>query len=328
MAQPSAIEKLPAVELQSGCALAIWPADPAYDFEIQRAPDSGGSPDEGSAETVARIPGTQETFVDERPATGATSWYRIRHVRDGETASSWTPWVALTPQLFARAWRPAPVLPSVHERPTDDGATGTLTLEPTDPQHRLLMVEAKSRSGNGTEDANWTELTLAGGVYTRTVDLALKHPSAIRYRLTHYNDLGEQVTRERAVSFPLAAKPAKPVLTLSLDNAGVVDAHLEGDPDTAGFRVKALTSGYPTEAQVDAMDLQSGQSVDVAGIIDLADKETAYVTAKAYPAAGSGSDMAKGTVTYVDPTGSPHAAPEDPELSDTTVVVSNVEMIA
>jgi len=67
--------------------------------------------------------------------------------------------------------------------------------------------------------------------------------------------------------------------------------------------------------------------VDVAGIIDLADEETAYVAAKAYPASGAGSDLAKGTVTYVDPSSSPHDPPSAPTLVTLAVTGSEVDVL-
>lgn len=76
-----------------GIVLALYPSDPSLSIEIQRAPDSGGSP--GTAETIAIVtPGTR-TYTDLR--SGGTWHYRSRHVRSGANASAWTAWVAATP---------------------------------------------------------------------------------------------------------------------------------------------------------------------------------------------------------------------------------------
>jgi len=325
MALPANVIVQPSIPTTFGCALALYPADTGYAFEIQRAPDSGGSPDTGNAEIVGAVPGDTDVFVDERPGDGATYHYRIRHVRSGEDASPWTGWLALEPTELRFAYRPAPLLPGVTENPTDDGATGTLTLEISDPQNRLVSVEAKSRSGNGTEEANWQTLSDAGGgVYTDTVDLAEKHPSTIRYRIVSYDEHGGQVVKERVVPFPLASKPAKPQVTLTIDASGNVDAHVEGDPDTANVRGAASKSAYPNAATVDAEDPVAGQSVDLQDLINLNNGETAYVSVRAYDSGGNGSELAKARISatsdeFNDP-------PSDPVLSSPSVFVGNVRV--
>jgi hypothetical protein len=77
-----------------GIVLALYPSDLRAHIQIQRAPDSGGSPDTGSAEIIGVAAPGQRTFTDLR---GSGTWhYRIRSIRPGATSSAWTDWVAAT----------------------------------------------------------------------------------------------------------------------------------------------------------------------------------------------------------------------------------------
>jgi|GEM_PF-6828385 len=326
MAQPSGIERRPLVPLIRGCALGLFPSDATYSIEIERAPDSGGSPDTGNSESVATVSGAEPVFVDIEPGSDSVYWYRIRHVRDGYTASAWTDWIQLSVQMFVSAYRPAPVLPTVDERPTDDGATGTLTLIVSDPQSRLVKVEAKNRSGNGAEEGTWDELTEVAGEYTKTVDLALKHPSTIRYKITSYNEHGQQVSRERVVPFPLASKPAKPTVTLAMAANGDVTAHVEGDSDTAKVRAKADKSAYPNATAVDAETPINGNSVDTGTLVNLDSGDTAYVTVRAYTSGEVGSDLAKAKLTAVE--SELNDPPSDPSAVELEVESERMDLIS
>lgn len=83
-----------------GIVLALYPSDVRNHIEIQRAPDSGGSPDTGNAETIGLAAPGQRTYTDLR---GAGTWhYRIRHVRPGATASDWIGWAAATAKPIPR----------------------------------------------------------------------------------------------------------------------------------------------------------------------------------------------------------------------------------
>lgn len=325
MAIPTDIVKRDGVQTLAGTVIALFPSDTDYDIEIQRAPDSAGSPDVGNAESIAITPGEQQTYIDELPTDGDPRHYRIRHVRTGETASDWTPWVAITPKTFISAYRQAPVVPSVDERPSDDGATGTLDLVITDPQNRLVSVEGKSRSGNGTEEAAWQTLSLAGGSYSDTVDLALKHPSTIRYKIESYDELGNLVSYEKVVPFPLASKPAKPIVTLSIDSSGNVVAHVEGDPDTVNIRAAGSNSAYPNEATVDGEAPIAGNSIDTGTLVTLATGETGYVSVKAYDSTPTGSDVTQALITAGDQDIT--AAPDPPSLVVLTATIEKLTVI-
>lgn len=89
-----------------GIVLALYPSDPGAAIEVNRAPDSGGSPDTGNAETIAVVPPGTETYTDY--VAGGTWHYRIRSLRAGATASSWTGWVAATPVPLPATLPPIP----------------------------------------------------------------------------------------------------------------------------------------------------------------------------------------------------------------------------
>ena len=281
----------------TGCALALWAADPTYRIEIQRAPDSGGSP--GSPATIDIVDGTTQVYMDELPEGDDQYHYRIRHTKPGYNDSGWTPYVAITPVEFIRATRPAYVAPSMDEQPSDDGATGTLDLILTDPQNRVVTIKGKSRSGNGSEEGSWQTLSLASGSYTDTVDLAQKHPSTVRYQVNSYDDRGVTVTRERTVPFPLASKPAKPLVTLALALNGDVTAHVEGDSDTVNIRAAGATDAYPSAGTVDAEDPDAGNSIDTGVLVNIDQNETAYISVRAYDSTPTGSDLAKAKLTGI-----------------------------
>jgi len=214
-------------------------------------------------------------------------------------------------------------LPSVDEQPTDDGATGTLTIVVTDPQHRLTKVEFKNKSGSAAEEGSWTED--ASPPYSYTVDLDVKHPSHIRYKITFYDDFGNETAKERTVPFGLAVKPAKPVVTLNMDDSGNVTAHIEGDQDTNKVRAKGSTSAYPNEAAVDAETPISGSSVDTGTLVTLAQGETAYVSVRAYTAGEVGSVLAKAQLTAVPP--EVGGTPSAPTLVVLTATVETTRMV-
>lgn len=77
-----------------GIVLALYPSDVRNHIEIQRAPDSSGSPDTANAETIGIAAPGQRTFTDLR--SSGTWHYRIRHVRPGATPSDWIGWAAAT----------------------------------------------------------------------------------------------------------------------------------------------------------------------------------------------------------------------------------------
>jgi hypothetical protein len=116
-----------------GVALALFAADPAYDFEVQRAPDSAGAPNVGAAATLPQnAKGTDRIYIDPLPLDGTLRWYRARHIGNGDTPSSYTDWISATPVAIpTKITPPAPpttvISRSPGNRTTVDGIIGNLT---------------------------------------------------------------------------------------------------------------------------------------------------------------------------------------------------------
>lgn len=73
--------RLPSV--QYGVQMLIVPGDHNALVEIERAPDSGGSPGTYVALTAVRVPKSGMFFTDVLPNDNATRWYRARHATSG-----------------------------------------------------------------------------------------------------------------------------------------------------------------------------------------------------------------------------------------------------
>ncbi|HYC32666.1 MAG TPA: hypothetical protein VEB59_10300, partial [Gemmatimonadales bacterium] len=88
-----------------------------FGWQLERAPDVSGAPDEGALEVVAgdvegSPSGAAVVIVDPQPVTGTTWWYRLRHVLAGWTESDPTCWRSGVAQLGTPP-QPVPTLPVV-----------------------------------------------------------------------------------------------------------------------------------------------------------------------------------------------------------------------
>lgn len=101
-----------------GVALALYPGDPDFAYEIERAPDNAGSPDTGNSVFYEEEAGAQR-WVGVFKNDGQPYHYRVRHIRDGWIAGPWTDWIKL---LSVRLPDDIPIKP-----PGD----GTLTVAPS-----------------------------------------------------------------------------------------------------------------------------------------------------------------------------------------------------
>lgn len=123
-----------------GVAITLIPDDTSLKFEVQRAPDSSGSPGTwGTVAVVGPFPRSGGTYQDPRPYTGAVWWYRARHVGIGVDAGAWSSPVSSAPYSIRKeitdGWRGrgSPVYP-IHRgevltdgkfTPRADNAAGT-----------------------------------------------------------------------------------------------------------------------------------------------------------------------------------------------------------
>lgn len=173
----------------SAITVQVFPSEPNYDLQIERAPDDGtgavdtqppyqkpGAPVTGSAVQIL-IP-RSGTYDDPLPADYTIHWYRARHVSlaaDGVTvlnASGWTGWFAAiarplqtvqvggTQTPFVNGGAPSTVVVPVR-LPTFSTTYGTvgplaiLTLLPDDPQGRIERIEFQTQEGTNPPSA-WT----------------------------------------------------------------------------------------------------------------------------------------------------------------------------
>src|SRR5437016_9529170 len=81
---------------RTGIVLTVVPGNPIFDIEIQRAPDSAGSPNVGSAISITQIPApipeSGAVYVNYLPITGAIYYYRARSRASGYSDGDWTAW--------------------------------------------------------------------------------------------------------------------------------------------------------------------------------------------------------------------------------------------
>jgi len=88
---------------KTGSLILVVPGDPAQGFELDRAPDSGGSP--GTYATIAggnvdgiHAPASGLKFFDPLPA-GPKVWYRYRHKGGGLLSGAYSSAIQVTPSL-------------------------------------------------------------------------------------------------------------------------------------------------------------------------------------------------------------------------------------
>lgn len=129
-----------------GIALALYPTDASLPMQIERAPDSSGSPDTVNAVTLALAPAGSRTFVDLAPS-GPLWHYRSRHVSPaGFGSTNWTRWHS------ARAKRLPSVLPNVPDIAALDKWTTDIVFSPdsTDGAAAAEWTAGSLVVGNGT----------------------------------------------------------------------------------------------------------------------------------------------------------------------------------
>jgi hypothetical protein len=148
---------IPVVEelrpLPLGIILALYPSNPTQAIEIERAPDSGGSPDTGSAVTVGVAEPGDRIFWDIVGGAGPYH-YRTRHIRPNATPSAYTHWVAARPVVVGKIPNvPKLRAPSVQadwSRVTSTTATLTLTIY--DPDRVVAAARLNKREGSEAAD--------------------------------------------------------------------------------------------------------------------------------------------------------------------------------
>lgn len=140
MALPSAVARQQGEIAQYGIRFTITPLVDAVDWqlcdvEIQRAPDSAGSPDTGNAEVVQRIGPIQRSgtpYTDYLPNDGVRRHYRWRHVRVGYQAGAWSSWLRTPLSTGTYGAKPVP-LPIIIPKPDVAQLVGALVFSAASP---------------------------------------------------------------------------------------------------------------------------------------------------------------------------------------------------
>lgn len=278
--------------------VGIIPSDPAFGWELQRTGDDGGDPDEGDWTTIEEGDGTRRSHADELPSDGAVRWYRWRHVRSGWTEGAWSASVAGVPTLVPAGKTlpatPPDVVPTFAWRVDEPSTnTGRMIVAVVDPQHRMRTLEFRTRAGNAAWSswASGSILSVSGETteYAATVALVDGAYSRIEARSTYYDERPSLVTWT-AASGPMdpGAFPDVADLVLMVDASGNVTARVEGDTDTLSLKVRGLTSGAPTLAEIRAGTLINAASGTTGTLVTLTPGQTAYVGALAYSGASAG----------------------------------------
>lgn len=94
-----------------GVVVGLLSGDLKCSHSLERAPDSGGSPDLGNISVIATLDPTPQRYIDLLPNDKAVRWYRFRHTKKGYTVSNYTAWVSRAPTLIPKPLPPLPVYP-------------------------------------------------------------------------------------------------------------------------------------------------------------------------------------------------------------------------
>lgn len=204
---------------RTGIAIGVYPADETSSLELQRAPDAAGSPDTGSAETIAELPPDTRIFVDTLPLDAARRHYRLRATGLGGDPSDWTGWVDAVPGVLpAKLHRPDTVPLVMRARVLSASATQIVVrvaVADLFPQGAASVSISYLNEGTpGVTPASpqtvtpVPTLTEAAGTY---VDFTITRPAfnAAPGRVTFTATATDRLTDSDAVDVPAqAASPA------------------------------------------------------------------------------------------------------------------------
>jgi hypothetical protein len=277
---------------QRGIQLALYSSDTSYQFEIQRAPDSAGSPNVGAAVTIAsNIQGTEQLYIDPVPQDGTLWWYQARQTGFGDTPSAWVPagWVS------ARAGRIPPNLERpVHADPIRRGLTygipvvgatrpdGSVDLGGTGwyaPNKTLAYVADDAGTDRRAASAN--QLTGGTRAFSAIDVLGILVTSALDFARAYANkhlgnipdDAGSDRRAATANQLTGAGRAFSVIDSGLLVIAGALDfaraytnKHLGNVPDDAGSDRRAATANQLTGATRGFTAIDSGGIVVIAAI--------------------------------------------------------------
>lgn len=272
-----------------GVPVALWPYDPIFSIEIQRAPDNGSdAPNVGAATTIATVPGTTRVFSDTRiPITNAKWWYRARHVLGGYAASDYTCWKGSTPvAINFELERPDALAPVIVPSVTESGTTATVALAVTDAQCRIDVIRFRHRTDGGAWSV-WTVDSSAPYTYSQTIPVS--GFLDIEYEVLGFDATGAYGTLAgEVVSFDRNATSDMISVVGTFDSTGAMVLAISGDSDTASIKYAVSAVSQPTLATVQAQTAANGRNINTTLAGPYATNATVYVSVLGYTAINGG----------------------------------------
>jgi hypothetical protein len=200
----STIPKQAAPAMGIGCGtggvgvarIELFPTDFIYAVEVWEADDEIGTNNILVATIAA---GTDPMFYDGTVG----KFYAARQISSYTTPGPFTGWITCS-DVDEPPVDPTCVLPTYTY--TVDDLTGIITLEITDPQSRVQLVEFRGRSGNG-DFSVWEVITAP---YCYSVALSATEISRIEWRVTYFACDGSTALFEDGYDFVPAGIPEEP----------------------------------------------------------------------------------------------------------------------
>lgn len=284
---------------QYGVVLFIQPGDHTQRVEIERAPDSGGSPGSYTAvATAGPFPRGGGYYIDERPNSTATWWYRGRHEAGSQYGSAGaykTLAVAVSPRLITSEDRdrlgndsyPAPqATVSVNTNGTADlSVDGDAWVQ----SYRYLS----SKSAFPTDASTVATGTInSNRQFTRSAIETLHPGQTCFVTVVPYSGTGATGTQGESIHVRAAFNPTDmPQGTIAIDEDGNVEVTVDGPQWCASYMFKGDTSAFPSEATVRASGTtQDGRQISIssASFATLGIGDTIFVTLLPYSATAAG----------------------------------------
>ncbi len=318
---PLGFEILPTTQdasLKTGIVLALYPADPVYDFIIQRAPDVSGAP--GTFATIAQVSGSTQIFVDPLPNDGVKRWYQVAQILSSSTISTYAAFLSAIPGGVATAYiRPPFTLPQLEvvvAQVSSIGSATTISVTVLDPQGGGGTCTVTPSSSGVTSVIDLTT-GLPAAPYTATIGVArsfqinLNAPFAgsgyVSFRAVETSRYDGY-----AVWFgPSALQNAAPAMTIAIgtshsaaDPSATTSAVISGPSNAASLKWLASTSSQPSAASVQATGtvISSGSPWTIADLscnlfVAPATPDTVYLTVVYYDSVGNPQTAAMGSAT-------------------------------
>jgi hypothetical protein len=285
MALPGLIQENGVVIERTGNRLGLLVGHPDWSTELQRAPDSGGSP--GTYATIGLLgPGFARIYDDRLPDDGNQYWYRARHIRNGHSDGAWSTAVPATVSPLN------PQLPRLPDYPTT-----LITIEPADIYAQKVSVSMRSEPDHDDNVLYYKVLADATAFPAQT-DLAswttYSGPVELSRDTTNVKKVGA-FTLLNGIYGPLAIaeiaidrRPAPQNIAVYADAEGNVSVRVFTNTENGSVKVAVSTSSFPSAATVRAESSTDGRSVTIDTSLNIKFGQTVYVGVLVYSRATAG----------------------------------------